>query len=253
MISPVLRRIAIAFAAAILVFAIAAVTTYQWNQPGTVSLRFEAVMGAEQLEFNAPIYANPGGDGQFRISSFQFYLSNIQLVGTGGTYTVPDSYHLARFDNPSANYELALEGIPRDSYSRIILSIGIDEKANKSIVPVGDLDPNNRMAWNWEVGYKFLLFEGVLLNGDRIQPLVYHVGFSENRKVLAFDLPDPVTPGSANAIAFSVNVMALFNGRNRIDMNALPSVKFDRDDARLLADNYATMISLGVLTPAVSP
>jgi hypothetical protein len=70
------------------------------------------------------------------------------------------------------------------------------------------------------------------------------VGFNENRKVLQFDPAEVVTPNSSAVLLFTVDVMALFTGRNTIDMATLPNVKFDRDDARLIAGNYAAMISL---------
>ena len=218
------------------------------TQPGTISLRFEAVMGDKPLVFNQASYPNPGGPGLFRVRDFQFYLSNIVLHGKKSAYRVPDSYHLARFDNPSTSYQIDLANVPRDSYSAVTFSIGIDEAANSSIRPAGDLDPNSRMAWNWEVGYKFLLFEGALMDGDSVRPLVYHVGFNENRKVLQFPLEEGMAPDSPNALLFTVDVMALFTGKTTIDMAALPNVKFDRDDARLLAGNYGQMISL---TPLV--
>ena len=194
--------------------------------------------------FNAPIYENPGGQGVFSVRDFLMYLSNIQLVGAAGTYSVPNSYHLARFDNASNTYEILIETVPRDTYSSVILSVGLDQKANASIAPVGDLDPNNRMAWNWEVGYKFVLFEGSLLvDGTRL-PLVYHIGFSENRRTLEVSLPEPELVWSSEGLAFKVDLMALFAGNQTIDMQVLSNVKFDRADAGLLANNYASMISL---------
>ncbi|MFB3077988.1 MAG: MbnP family protein, partial [Lysobacterales bacterium] len=145
------------------------VFTYWSLQPATIHLRFTAGVGDKALVFNEPLYANPGGRGVFSVRDFLMYLSNIQLVGAAGTYNVPDSYHLARFDNASNTYEILIEAVPRDTYSRVILSIGLDEEANGSIATVGDLDPNSRMAWNWEVGYKFVLFEGFLLvDGDKM-------------------------------------------------------------------------------------
>lgn len=180
----------------------------------------------------------------FRIRDFQFFISNIDLHGEKGVYRVPDSYYLARFDNSSTSYQIDLTNVSRDSYSAVTFSIGVDEVANGSIMSVGDLDPNSRMAWNWEVGYKFLLFEGALIDSDTIRPLVYHVGFNENRKTLRFNLPEEVAPDSSDALIFTVDVLALFTGKTTVDMAALPNVKFDRDDARLLAGNYGTMISL---------
>jgi len=222
----------------------AAIYVYQISQPGTLKMRFDAVVGDQPLVFNDARYSNPGGAGMFRIRDFQFFISNIDLHGEKGVYRVPDSYYLARFDNSSTSYRIDLANVPRDGYSAVTFSIGVDEVANGSIMSVGDLDPNSRMAWNWEVGYKFLLFEGALIDGDTIRPLVYHVGFNENRKTLRFDLPEEVAPDSSDALLFTVDVLALFTGKNTVDMVALPNVKFDRDDARLLAGNYGTMISL---------
>ncbi len=227
-----------------LLLAGAAVYFYQISQPGTVRVRFDAVIGDKPLVFNDARYSNPGGAGMFRIRDFQFFISNIDLHGEKGVYRVPDSYYLARFDNSSTSYQINLANVPQDWYSAVTFSIGVDEVANGSIISVGDLDPNSRMAWNWEVGYKFLLFEGALIDGDTIRPLVYHVGFNENRKTLRFNLPEEVAPDSSDALLFTVDVLALFTGKNTVDMVALPNVKFDRDDARLLAGNYGTMISL---------
>jgi hypothetical protein len=242
------KRLLISVASGLLI-AGAAFYAYQLSQPGTVRMRFDAVIGEQPLVFNDARYSNPGGAGMFRVRDFQFFISNIVLHGEKGVYRVADSYYLARFDNASTSYQIDLPNVPRDSYAAVTLSIGVDEVANGSIMSVGDLDPNSRMAWNWEVGYKFLLFEGALIDGDMIRPLVYHVGFNENRKTLRFNLPEEVAPNSSDALLFTVDVMALFTGKNTVDMATLPNVKFDRDDARLLAGNYGTMISL---TPSPS-
>lgn len=237
------KLLAIAVASGLLLTG-AAIYLYQTSQPGTVRMRFDAVIGEQPLVFNDARYLNPGGAGMFRIRGFQFFISNIVLHGEKGVYRIADSYYLARFDNASTSYQIDLPNVPRDLYAAVTFSIGVDEVANGSIMSVGDLDPNSRMAWNWEVGYKFLLFEGALIDGDTIRPLVYHVGFNENRKILLFNLPEEVAPNSSDALLFTVDVMALFTGKNIVDMVALPNVKFDRDDARLLAGNYSTMISL---------
>ena len=217
---------------------------YRSLQPASVHLRFIAVVGDEELVFDEHLYANPGGRGKFSVRDFLMYVSDIQLVGAEGTYSVPDSYHLARFDNESKTYEISIDQVPRDSYSRVTLSIGVDQEANESFAPVGDLDPNGRMAWNWEVGYKFILFEGSLVVDGERRPLVYHVGFSENRKTLHFDLSDPELVWSPEGLEFEVDLMSLFEGPQTIDMQELSSVKFDSTDAGVLASNYASMISL---------
>ncbi|KGJ89260.1 MbnP family protein [Thalassotalea sp. ND16A] len=221
------------------------------KQAGTVTLQFQARVGDKPLEFNQTRYANPGGEGKFQIRHLQLYLSNIQLQGKEQRFQVADSYHLARFDNAAKSYLLELHDVPYDKYSKVNISIGVDESANASIMARGDLDPNNRMAWNWQVGYKFILFEGTLAHAQKIQPLVYHVGFSENLKALQFHLPEPITPGSA-PVNFDVDILAMFSSSVNINMAALPTVKFDRNDARLIAENYASMITLSADDSAYS-
>jgi len=52
-------------------------------------------------------------------------------------------------------------------------------------------------------------------------------------------------PGGEGAkVDLRTDVRQMFNGANTVDMAGLSTVKFDRDDARLLADNYARMISI---------
>ena len=100
-----------------------------------------------------------------------------------------------------------------------------------------------------DVGYIFILFEGGLNRHDVLSPLVYHVGFSENYRALRFPLSN-ITANNKNSekpltrLVFRVDLMRLFKGVNTIDMGALPSVKFDKDDAKLIADNFQGMITL---------
>ena len=219
---------------------------YEKGQPGSLVLRFVAFVEDEALVFNRVRYGNPGGVGEFEIRDFRFFLSNIRLVSGSEEYSVPESYHLARFDGDTQVYQLELDNIPRMPYTEIQFGIGVDATANSSIESVGDLDPNSRMAWTWDVGYKFILLEGWLLVNDVRRPLVYHVGFDENYKVVALRVEEPLFDRRTAALTFKVDIMRVFKGTNIIDMSTLSNVKFDRADARLIADNYETMISLCV-------
>ena len=174
---------------------------------------------------------------------FQFFLSNIRLVSATGAYVESDSYHLVRFDGEEPAFGIVLHDVPRRNYERIEFGIGVDAAANRSLMSRGDLDPNGRMAWNWEVGYKFVLFEGALLRGDVSDPLVYHVGFSENYRSISTELyRDPLDSRPAR-LDFRVDLLRLFRGSTNVDMAALPSVKFDRGDAALLTRNVAALVT----------
>jgi hypothetical protein len=132
---------------------------------------------------------------------------------------------------------VTLEDVPPGDYQSVEFGIGVDPVANASIKSQGDLDPNGRMAWNWEVGYKFVLFEGGLELDAGYVPLVYHIGFNENYKTIEF----PITKGKP--LVFSVDVLAMFTHVHDIDMTKISNVKFDKAESSQLADNFAGMIS----------
>ncbi len=237
------RKTLILVALVTLTLAAAAGWWYRSLQPGTLVLRLHATADDESLVYNEFAYDNPGGDGQFRVRDFQFFVSNIRLVSEDGVYEPVDSYHLARFDNPTVRYEIVLDNVPARDYNRVEFGLGVDAEANGSLRSVGDLDPNGRMAWSWETGYKFILFEGALQLDERVIPLVYHVGFDENYTPLSFSMDAPVEPLSTSVIEFSVDVLQMFKSHQTVDMATLSSVKFDKDDARLIAGNLTRMIT----------
>lgn len=228
--------------AAVLLY-LAARLADQEVRPAELTLQFHPFVGAEPLVANELRYANPGGAGSFEVRDFQFFLSNIRLTGNGSEYAEPDSYHLARFDRAQATYVVTLKDIPREDYNRIEFGIGVDPAANRSIEQRGDLDPNGRMAWTWDVGYKFVLFEGALVRDGVRKPLVYHVGFDENYKRISTGIDKRLLDTPDAKLDFRVDLLRMFAGHSTVDMAALSTVKFDRDDAALLARNYAGMIS----------
>jgi len=208
-----------------------------------LSLRFHPFVGDEVLQLKQGRYPNPGGEGTFTVRDLQFFVSNIRLVAENAVFRETDSYHLARFDSEDGMYVIGLENVPRDTYEHIEFGIGVDAEANGTITSVGDLDPNGRMAWSWDVGYKFVLFEGALELGDRRIPLVYHVGFDENYKQVTIPLAAALFEHQEATLDLRVDLLQMFKGAQTVDMSALSNVKFDSDDARLLATNYRYMVS----------
>ncbi|CUH50076.1 MbnP family protein [Ruegeria atlantica] len=209
----------------------------------SITLTFHAKMGDDPLIFDEFVYDNPGGSGTFRVRDFRFYLSNLTLSQDGALFAEPDSYHLLRFDNPETIHSIRLNDIPLRSIEHVRFMIGVDPEANGSIQVRGDLDPNSQMAWNWEVGYKFVVMEGTLRIGEEVSPLVYHVGFSENAREVDIQLPPDIGSDGNADLHVNVDLAKLFGGPSQIDLQKLSSVKFNREDAAMLADNYATMMT----------
>jgi hypothetical protein len=216
---------------------------YRAAQPVELALYFHPFVGPEPLVLNESRYPNPGGEGHFKVRDFQFFLSNIRLLSATDVYAESDSYHLVRFDSDEPAFVIVLHRVPRRNYERVEFGIGVDATANRSLASRGDLDPNGRMAWAWEVGYKFVLFEGALLRGDASAPLVYHVGFEENYRLISTELHSQPLDSRPARLDFRVDILRLFQGATTVDMAALPSVKFDRTDASRLARNFASLIT----------
>jgi hypothetical protein len=213
-------------------------------QPGRLILRFHPFVGEQALVLNQGRYANPGGEGLFKVRDFQFFVSNIHLVASSTEFVEAESYHLVRFDNDEGTHVIVIENVPRAKYERIEFGIGVDPKTNGTITSMGDLDPNGRMAWSWDVGYKFVLFEGGLVLGDTQYPLVYHVGFDENYKQVSLELDLSLFDDPDARLELRTDLLQMFDGVQTVDMAVLPNVKFDHTDAGLLADNYARMVSV---------
>lgn len=211
------------------------------QQNRTITLDLYSYFDSKPLKLNQGDYPNPGGEGTFSMSEVRFYLSNLTLFGEQNYYQVANSYHLIRFDE-QGKFTLDLPNAPLEKVTALSFGIGVDPAANASVAAVGDLDPNSRMAWSWEVGYKFILLEGSLSTEHVTVPLVYHVGYSENYRIQRM----PVTE-TGNHIQLKVDFARLFNAKEAIDMQSLSSVKFDREDARNISLGY-----LGLLQNCVS-
>ncbi len=87
--------------------------SYRAAQPGRLALRFHAFVGEEALLLDQVRYANPGGEGTFKVRDFQFFISNIRLASNSAEFVEPESYHLARFDSDDGTYVIVIENIPR--------------------------------------------------------------------------------------------------------------------------------------------
>ena len=88
-----------------------------------------------------------------------------------------------------------------------------------------------------------MLLEGAFVRDGVHRPLVYHVGFDENYKQVSTEFDPGLLETSDAHVEFRVDLLRMFAGHATVDMGTLSNVKFDRDDAALLAENYADMIS----------
>jgi hypothetical protein len=229
------------------------------SSPQELILRFHPYVGDKPLILNNQTYKNPGGSGHFSIRDFQLFISNIVLDSSSSRIKEPESYHLVRFDGNTSFDQIVIPKIDIQHLKQLSFGIGIDKSANGTIVISGDLDPNSRMAWNWQVGYKFLLLEGMLTINNEQLPLVYHIGFDESYTELNFNITDDIF-SNRNVVNFKIDLLRLFKkgyassnvsvsqhsneGIKYIDLSEMPHVKFAPDDVEAIAKGFHDFISI---------
>lgn len=129
-------------------------------QTDKVVVKFEHTW-ADSMEFamNTNL-VNPITDDTLNFSTFKYYVSNIRLKKTDGSWwTEPNSYHLVDLSS-NTTFDITMLGIPYGDYTDIAYVLGVDSTANVSGAQDGDLSVANNMFWSWNSGYIMLKAEG---------------------------------------------------------------------------------------------
>lgn len=213
---------------------------------GSVRLRINLLMDGAPLELGRR-YRNAAAN-EFTVEDFRFYLSNVRLsnTATDQAFAQPESYHLVKRSEQSATFDIELKNVPAAAYNRLEFAVGVDKARNLSLDQVGDLDPSNNMAWDWNTGYKFILLEGRFFPSATLPPrgLVFHIGGEANYRSIALPLLRngqaalQVEGGGSATIELNAEVNAMFNSTPPIDFNQTNNVMFGEAASRI-ADNYA--------------
>ncbi|MCC5944342.1 MAG: hypothetical protein JJT94_05360 [Bernardetiaceae bacterium] len=208
------------------------------SKVGSLSIKIEHVFDNEPIVLNSQTYRNANGD-EFVIQKFKYYLSNWKLLRSDdGEYLIPDSYKLVEVTRGAHLFEMIFEGIPEGEYEAVSFAIGIDPERNLSTDQIGDLDPNNEMAWDWNTGYKFLLFEG-RTTAERPQGIVFHIGEDENYvpQYFEFDSKLQIETGKQAKMQIICEAAELFRGTTLVDFAVLNDAMFGRPAAQI-RENY---------------
>lgn len=218
----------------------------------SVYLEFFNVAGGSSLNLNSQWYKNQNGDS-FRVTKFNYYISNIVLKGTGGTadYTEAESYHLIVHSATPSEMAFNLANVPAGKYSGISFMIGVDSLHNVSGAQSGALDPANGNFWSWSTGYIMLKFEGNSPKAPTMDGmLMFHCGgFSGANSVLKTitrDLPTviEVTKTEVPHIHLQADILLLFKSPNVINFATMTTIHMPGSDAKKLSDNYENMFSV---------
>lgn len=231
------------------------VSPYNSSVKGNLSVEFDNIAGASDLQLNTGSYTNAAGQ-TFKVTKLKYYVSNFVLTNTNGTvYTVPqDSCYFLIDEGDALTHEPILK-VPEGEYKTLTFMVGVDSlRSTKDISKrTGVLDPTaagGDMYWGWNSGYIFFKMEGT--SPASMMGFMYHIGgfggYSSatinNLKTITLDLASRGVPqvkaGKATNIHLMVDVLKMFNGTTNVSIAANPMVMFEPYSVNI-ANNYTAM------------
>ena len=211
------------------------------NPNGKVSLTITHQFKKAAIALGTPIVIDDSNS--ITINKLDYFISNITLRKADGSlgFTEPSSYHLVSLAG-NGDATINLSTVPAGEYASLECYIGVDNVRNQSLDIIGDINPTNGMAWDWEIGYKFLRLEGGCSKGALSKPLVWHIGLNENFKKVKINLPQgKVVQNQTQKISVLANVDRLIVGTEvllpLVDNN---DIMLDKAKAAKVAANYAS-------------
>jgi hypothetical protein len=220
---------------------------------GKVGFEFSNYAGNTEIALNSGNYVNANGD-TFKVSKFNYYISNIRMQKSDGSYYGFEGYHLIHEDLGSSKH-FHLESVSTGTYKSISFVIGVDSIKNVTGAQTGDLDPALGMFWTWSTGYIMAKLEGTSPKSTATdKTFQYHIGgFSganSGLRVVTLDLsanPMEVKTGKESSVAIKADVLKWFSP-NVINIATTNSVMMVSTTSKQIADNYANMFSVMSVT-----
>ncbi len=219
---------------------------------GNLKINFANKVGTANLSYNTT-YTIQSGDS-ISITKFKYYISNIVLTKSdNSTYTVPNSYDII---DPAVKTAINLTNVPIANYKSVQFIIGVDSARNKSGAQDGDLAPNKDMFWSWNTGYIFLKLEGTSPQSSASnKSVIYHIGgFSGlNKGIRTVTINFGSSTANVNssgtpAINLNTDVLEIFKNPSPISISSLNFQMSVNASSKMIADNYADMITFGSIT-----
>ena len=128
---------------------------------GTVKVEYDFVWGMSAAPFSLnQELTHPLTGDLLTFSQYRFYLSNIRLLRSDGTWwTEPESYRIISAADVAGS-TFTIPDVPAGNYTAMAYTLGVDSTRNVSGAQTGALAPANGMFWSWNTGYIMIKVEG---------------------------------------------------------------------------------------------
>ncbi len=219
---------------------------------GSVVFAVANVVGSQPLALNSTTYTTAGGEA-LQVSTFEYYLSNIQFKKADGTvYAAPDTYLLIN-QAKAASQRFTVAGVPAGHYTGISFIVGVDAQKTGLTDPLaftGKLDalnPANNMYWAWNSGHIFLKLEGTVTPaGGTARPLTCHVGgYAAPYNAIVRATPTfgtnklTVRAGRAPELRLQADLLRMFDSVTHVPLRTFPGTHMPGPESVAVARNYA--------------
>jgi hypothetical protein len=233
------------------------------NELVSLSIEFDNIVGGQNLILNTPEYTNAVGE-KFNVSLLQYFISNIKLRKTDGSwFTVNQDSSYFLINESDASTHDANVKVPAADYNQLSFTVGVDSLRSTMGIDkrTGVLDPSSGhdgMYWGWNSGYIFFKLEGISpaapLDPTGQRKFRFHIGgfggmsapTINNIKTITLDL---TAGGIAQArkgrnanIHLMVDILKAMNGTTNVSIAANPAVMFS-DYSLNVSNNYSSMFT----------
>lgn len=129
------------------------------REAGYLDVHIRPSFGRQTLVLDDGTYQTAAGE-QVTVSRFRFYLTNLRLRLTDGSfYALPNSSYLIDAED-TASLHLRLPVPPGKNLKALEGLIGVDSATNAAGAGGGPLDASKGMYWAWHSGYIHAKLEG---------------------------------------------------------------------------------------------
>ena len=237
---------------------------------GKVTFSFTEMVDTTRLVYDSVQYTNEAGN-KYLITEVQYFISNLTLhYQDGSKYEIRDSQgiHYVDSDIPGSKYWAVTDEVPCGLIDSITFTFGLDEETNKSGLFMNP--PESNMFWPDELGggYHYMKMNGKWLDvNEMINMFNYHLGIGQTYDTLGqvtgfiqnyFNVSVylavyssfiiKINPDQTTNLAISMNVNSWFTSPHTWDLNTMPSMMMQNQDAMHKAcENGYDVFSIGPL------
>lgn len=220
--------------------------------PGGMKVQFSYVFGSAALPWSmGTTYVQPKTGDTLTFSMFRFYVSNIRLKKSDGTWWAqPESYFLLNATTPEAS-AINVDNIPAGTYTAMEYTMGVDSARNVSGANTGALSLANGMFWDWNSGYIMLKAEGTSPNSS-VNTFAFHLGgFSGDYNVVTVKSTDfggktlTIENGKTPVVTLLANPARLWHTSPSVSV--LSVIHAPSAQAKTMANDFYSNISFSSL------